>query len=100
MENTASVSESSIEMNTTIMVSSYEEDSEYFSHKSIITQRVFFTQKYHHSKHGIHNCYINFSPTMKTLYIVIYIYIILYIYLYYVILHYCYIILYIKLKGM
>ena len=40
LENTASVSESSIEMNTTIMVSSYEEDSEYFSHKSIITQSM------------------------------------------------------------
>ena len=40
LENTASVSESSIEMNTTIMVSSYEEDSEYISHKSIITQSM------------------------------------------------------------
>ena len=55
LENTASVIESSIEMNTTIMVSSYEEDSEYFSHKS----------SYHHSKHGVHNCYMNFSPTMN-----------------------------------
>ena len=40
LENTASVSESNIEMNTTIMVSNYEEDSEYFSHKSIITQSM------------------------------------------------------------
>ena len=40
LENTASVSESSIEVNTTIMVSSYEEDSEYFLHKSIITQSM------------------------------------------------------------
>ena len=40
LENTASVSESSIEVNKTIMVSSYEEDSEYFSHKSIITQSM------------------------------------------------------------
>ena len=32
LENTASVSESSSEENTTIMVSGYEEDSEYFSH--------------------------------------------------------------------
>ena len=40
LENTASVSESSSEENTTVMVSSYEEDSEYFSHKSIITQSM------------------------------------------------------------
>ena len=40
LENTASVSESSIEENTTVMVSSYEEDSEYFSHKNIITQSI------------------------------------------------------------
>ena len=32
LENTASFSESSSEENTTIMVSGYEEDSEYFSH--------------------------------------------------------------------
>ena len=51
LENTASVSESSIEENKTIMVSSSEEDSEYFSHQSIITQS--------------NNCYINFSPTMN-----------------------------------
>ena len=38
LENTASVSESSSEENTTIMVSNYEDDSEYFLHKSIITQ--------------------------------------------------------------
>ena len=40
LENTASVSESSSEENTTIMVSRYEEDSEYFSHKSIITHSM------------------------------------------------------------
>ena len=40
LENTACVSESSSEENTTIMVSSYEEDSESFSHKSIITQSM------------------------------------------------------------
>ena len=40
LENTASVTESSSEENTTIMVSSYEEDSDYFSHKSIITQSM------------------------------------------------------------
>ena len=34
LENTASVSESSSEKNTTIMVSSYEEDSEYFYTKA------------------------------------------------------------------
>ena len=33
-------SEASSEENTTILVSSYEEDSEYFSHKSIITQSM------------------------------------------------------------
>ena len=43
LENTASVSESSIEVNTTIMVSSYEEFSEYFLHKSIITQSMEYT---------------------------------------------------------
>ena len=40
LENTASVSESSSDENTTIMVSSYEEDSEYFSQKSVITQSM------------------------------------------------------------
>ena len=40
LENTASVSESNSEENTTIMVSSYEDDSEYFSHKSVITQSM------------------------------------------------------------
>ena len=40
LENTASASESSSEENTTIMVSSYEEDSEYFSHKTIVTQSM------------------------------------------------------------
>ena len=39
LENTASVSESNSEENTT-MVSSYEEDSDYFSHKSVITQSM------------------------------------------------------------
>ena len=84
LENTASVSESSIEMNTTIMVSSYEEDSEYFSHKSIITQSMEYN-----------NCYINFNPTMNFIYsyiIILYIFILYYICLYYII--YIYIMLY------
>ena len=56
-----------------------------------------FTQKYHHSKHGVHFCYINFSPTMNfihnyiiiyIIYYIIYIYIILYIFiLYYIYLY-------------
>ena len=66
LENTASVSESSSEENTTIMVSSYEEDSEYFHTKAS-------------SKHGVHNCYINCSPTMNFIYNYIILYIILYI---------------------
>ena len=37
---TVSVSESSSEENTTIIISSCEEDSKYFSHKSIITQSM------------------------------------------------------------
>ena len=40
LEKTASVSESNSEDNTTIMISSCEEDSEYFSHKSNITQSM------------------------------------------------------------
>ena len=73
-----SVSESFSEENTTsITVSSCEEDSEYFSRKSNITQSMEY----------IANCYINFSPTMNFM---------LYYTLYYIYL-YC-IILYIKLK--
>ena len=37
---TCPLSESSIEENTTVMVSSYDEDSEYFSHKNIITHSI------------------------------------------------------------
>ena len=61
MENTASVSESSSEENTTIVASSCEEDSEYFSHK-----------KYHHSKHGVNDWYVNCSPTMNFMYILLF----------------------------
>ena len=68
LENTASVSESSSEENTTILVSSYEEDSEYIS-RSIITL----------IKHGVHNCYINFNCTMNFI-----LYFVIAIYLYYI----------------
>ena len=56
LENTASVSESSSEENTT-MVSSYEDDSEYFSHKSIITQSMEYITASHfsHTMNFIYN---------------------------------------------
>ena len=63
MENTSSVSESSSEENTTIVVSSCEGDSEYFSLK-----------KYHHPKHGVNNRYVYILLYILVHYSVLYIY--------------------------
>ena len=54
-----------------------------------------FTQKYHHSKHGVHNCSINFSLTMNF----IYNYIIFILYIYIILLYYYYIIIIYQIEG-
>ena len=48
-----------------------------------------FHTKYHHSVYGVHNCYINCSPTMNfilcyIIYVYIYIFIYIFIYIYYI----------------